>query len=101
MLNIYVKRCLTSKDKMVFETETWSRHSKTKILNKKRNKIKKCRIPLFSSKEHIVTYPGTLFLRENRRMGTDLLYQNWDMLPFRALKVFFEMKQSLKLRRKT
>lgn len=68
---------------------------------KKQNKKKQCRIPLFSSKEHIVTYSGTLFLRENRRMGTDLLYQNWDMLPFRALKVFFEMKQSLKLRRKT
>ena len=25
-------------------------------------------------------------------MGTDLFYQNWGMLPFRALKLFFEMK---------
>lgn len=85
---------------MVFETEKWSRHAKTKT--KKHIKQKnQCRTPLFSITEHIVTYPGTLFLQENRHTGIDLLYQNWAMLPFRALKVFFEMKQSLKLRIKT
>lgn len=68
---------------------------------KQKKKQQQRRTPLFSITEDIVTYPGPLFLQENRHMGTDLLYQNWGMFPCRALKVFFEMKQSLRLRRKT
>lgn len=60
-----------------------------------------CAIPLFSRKQHIVSYPGPLFPEANRHTGNDLLYQNWDKVTFSTLNVIFGMKLSPTQRRKT